>query len=240
MSKDEKLVHSDEDELDEAYDKGEQTSELQFDADELKSDTDEKVKNQSVDEGTEEEQSKKEKHNEEHSKKHKKHNGKEEGANGDEEEFIPASVAKELEQAKASAEDYKRKWVAVTAEYENYRKRNQLSVSQAYADGKSEAVKKLLPVADTFGYAYDGASDEKTKAGIDKIIKNFNSILSSLGIEEIAIKAGDKFDESVAEAIMNIPCKDGEQPNCVSQVLKKGYKQGDKVIRFAQVVVTIE
>jgi molecular chaperone GrpE len=240
MSKDEKLVHSDEDELDEAYDKGEQTSELQFDADELKSDTDEKVKNQSVDEGAEEEQSKKEKHNEEHSKKHKKHNGKEEGANGDEEEFIPASVAKELEQAKASAEDYKRKWVAVTAEYENYRKRNQLSVSQAYADGKSEAVKKLLPVADTFGYAYDGASDEKTKAGIDKIIKNFNSILSSLGIEEIAIKAGDKFDESVAEAIMNIPCKDGEQPNCVSQVLKKGYKQGDKVIRFAQVVVTIE
>jgi molecular chaperone GrpE len=240
MSKDEKLVHSDEDELDEAYDKGEQTSELQFDADELNSDTDEKVKNQSVDEGTEEEQSKKEKHNEEHSKKHKKHNGKEEGANGDEEEFIPASVAKELEQAKASAEDYKRKWVAVTAEYENYRKRNQLSVSQAYADGKSEAVKKLLPVADTFGYAYDGASDEKTKAGIDKIIKNFNSILSSLGIEEIAIKAGDKFDESVAEAIMNIPCKDGEQPNCVSQVLKKGYKQGDKVIRFAQVVVTIE
>jgi molecular chaperone GrpE len=239
MSKDEKLVHSDEDELDETYDKGEPTSELQFDADELKSDADEGVKNQSVDEGTED-QSKKEKHNEEHAKKHKKHNGKEEGANNDEEEFIPASVAKELEQAKASAEDYKRKWVAVTAEYENYRKRNQMSVSQAYADGKSEAVKKLLPVADTFGYAYDGASDEKTKAGIDKIIKNFNSILSSLGIEEISIKAGDKFDESVAEAIMNIPCKDGEQPNCVSQVLKKGYKQGDKVIRFAQVVVTIE
>jgi molecular chaperone GrpE len=112
-------------------------------------------------------------------------------------------------------------------------------VSQAFADGKAEAILKLLPVSDTFGYAYDGASDEKTKAGIDKIIKNFNNILRSLGVEEVQINAGDPFDEGLAEAIMNVPCGDGEKPNCVKQVLKKGYKQGEKVIRFAQVVVTI-
>lgn len=151
-----------------------------------------------------------------------------------------AKQPSELEAALAAAEDYKRKWYAVSAEYDNYRKRNQTAVAQAFADGKAEAVLKLVPVADTFGYAYDGATDEKTKAGIDKIVKNFNTILASLGVEEIPLNVGDAFDEGVAEAIMNVPCGEGEQPNTVKQILKKGYKQGDKVIRFAQVIVTIE
>ena len=50
---------------------------------------------------------------------------------------------------------------------------------------------------------------------------------------------GDEFDEGVAEAIMNFPCEQGEAPNTVKQVLKKGYRTKDKVIRFAQVTVTI-
>lgn len=147
--------------------------------------------------------------------------------------------ADELAKALQAAEDYKRKWYAVSAEYDNYRKRTAAATSQAYADGKAEAILKLLPVADTFGYAYDGASDEKTKTGIDKIIKNFNNILNSLGIEEAPVAVGDNFDESVMEAVMNAPCADGEQPNKVSAVLKKGYRQGGKVIRFAQVAVTV-
>ena len=96
-----------------------------------------------------------------------------------------------------------------------------------------------MPVADNFGYALDSASDEKTKAGIDKVIKSFNAILSSLGIEEIPVNAGDVFDEGVMEAVLDFPCEEGEQPNTVKQVLKKGYKSGDKVIRYAQVAVTI-
>ena len=145
----------------------------------------------------------------------------------------------ELEKAQALAEDYKRKWYSVSAEYDNYRKRTAAQASQAYADGKAEAILKLLPVADTFGYALDAAKDEATKAGIDKIIKNFNNILNSLGVEEVAINVGDKFDEAVAEAVMNAPCGDGEEPNTVKLVLKKGYRQGGKVIRFAQVSVTV-
>lgn len=145
----------------------------------------------------------------------------------------------ELDKALALAEDYKRKWYAVSAEYDNYRKRNAQAASRAYADGVSEAVLKLLPVADNFGYALDSASDEKTKAGIDKVIKSFNTILSSFGVEEIPLSAGDEFDEGIAEAVMSFPCEEGETPNTIKQVLKKGYKNGDKVIRFAQVTVTI-
>ena len=145
----------------------------------------------------------------------------------------------ELEQAQALAEDYKRKWYSVSAEYDNYRKRNAMGLSRAYSDGVAEAVVKLLPVADNFGYALDSASDEKTRAGIDKVIKSFNSILSSMGIEEIPLEAGDEFDESVAEAVMNFPAEEGEKPNTVKQVIKKGYRSGEKVIRFAQVAVIV-
>ncbi len=145
----------------------------------------------------------------------------------------------ELDKALAAAEEYKRKWYAVSAEYDNYRKRTQAQSSAAYQDGKAEAVLKLLPVADTFGYAYDGASDEKTKTGIDKIIKNFNNILQSMGVEEIPLSVGDKFDESVAEAVLNMPAEDGEEQNIVKTVLKKGYKSNGKVIRYAQVAVTV-
>ena len=145
----------------------------------------------------------------------------------------------ELEKAQALAEDYKRKWYAVAAEYDNYRKRTSAQASQAYSEGKTEAIIKLLPVADTFGYALDSVKDEAARAGIDKIIKNFNAILNSLGVTEAVINPGDKFDESIAEAVMNVPCGDGEEPNTVKLVMRKGYKLGDKVIRFAQVSVTV-
>lgn len=158
----------------------------------------------------------------------------------DTEEKEIKSEPTELEKAQALAEDYKRKWYSVSAEYDNYRKRNSASVSKAYADGAAEAVLKILPVADNFGYALSSTSDEKTRAGIEKIIKSFNTILSSLGIEEIPLKEGDIFDENVAEAVMNFPCGEGEKPNAVKQVLKKGYKTKDKVIRYAQVTVTSE
>lgn len=144
-----------------------------------------------------------------------------------------------LEKAEALAEDYKRKWYSVSAEYDNYRKRNATAVSKAYADGMSDAVLKLLPVADNFGYAYDSASDEKTKAGIDKVIKGFNNVLGTLGVEEIAVTVGDAFDESVMEAVLNFPCEEGESPNTVKTVLKRGYRSGGKVIRFVQVAVTV-
>lgn len=178
-------------------------------------------------------------------KSDKKEIKEEESAEVNETEAVsPAEEGKakeptELEKAQAAAEDYKRKWYTVSAEYDNFRKRNAAAVSNAYRDGAADAVLKLLPVADNFGYAYDSAQDEKTKAGIDKIIKSFTTILNSLGIEEIKIATGDKFDESVAEAVMNSPCEEGEEPNTVKLILKKGYKSGDKVIRFAQVSVTV-
>ena len=60
-----------------------------------------------------------------------------------------------------------------------------------------------------------------------------------MGVEEIPLSVGDKFDESVAEAVLNMPAEDGEEQNIVKTVLKKGYKSNGKVIRYAQVAVTV-
>ena len=155
-----------------------------------------------------------------------------------EEVSVEDRLKEELEAVRTAMEDYKRKWYAVTAEYDNYRKRNSASTSVAYQDGKAEAITKLLPVADTFVYAYESASDEKTRAGIDKIVKNFNAILNSMGVGQIEVNIGDPFDETVMEAVMTLPCEAGEQPNTVKAILKNGYRREDKVIRFAQVCVT--
>ncbi|MCD8308069.1 MAG: nucleotide exchange factor GrpE [Clostridia bacterium] len=145
-----------------------------------------------------------------------------------------------LEKAQALAEDYKRKWYNVSAEYDNYRKRNNTAVAKAYADGMAETLLKLLPVADNFGYALDSAPDEKARTGIEKVIKSFNTILASMGVEEIPVKPGDPVDESDMEAVLSFPCGEGETPNTVKTVLKKGYRSQGKVIRYAQVSVTTE
>lgn len=159
--------------------------------------------------------------------------------NQEELEEVQNTELSELEKVQQEAQDFKRKWYAVSAEYDNFRKRNAQAVSKAYADGASETVLKFLPIADSFGYALDSATDEKTRSGIDKVIKQFKNILSSLDIEELPVVVGGMFDENFAEAVMNVPCEEGEAPNSIKQVLKKGYRYKDRVIRFAQVTVTV-
>ena len=60
-----------------------------------------------------------------------------------------------------------------------------------------------------------------------------------MGVEEIPVNAGDSFDELSMEAVINLPCEDGESAGVVKNVLKKGYRRDGKVIRFAQVSVTV-
>ncbi len=179
-----------------------------------------------------ESESEKEKENEQPNTQVKEVSAKETG----DEETVKEPT--ELEKLTALAEDYKRKWYSVSAEYDNYRKRNATATSQAYQDGRNDTLLKLLPIADSFCFAL-ATADEKTKAGIEKIIKNFNAIIESFGVTEIPINIGDEFHEDFAEAIMSVPCEEGDKPHTIKQIMKKGYKSGEKVIRFAQVVVAI-
>lgn len=156
------------------------------------------------------------------------------------EEAAPAeeiAAPSELEQAKAEAEDYKRKWYSVTAEYENYRKRTQATRSQSYAEGRSDVVSKLFPVADNLERALASCSDEQTKKGIEMVMKSFLKILEEEKITAID-PVGEGFSAEKCEAIMAVEPGDGEASGIVKQVYLKGYEQNGKVLRFAQVVVT--
>ena len=137
----------------------------------------------------------------------------------------------------AEAEDNKRKWYAVTAEYENYRRRTQNQAAQRYADGRNDVVASLFPIGDNLERALGACSDENTKQGLEMILAAYNKVLEGEGVEAIN-PIGQAFDASVAEAIMAMPATDGEESGIVKQVYVKGYKKGEKILRYAQVIVT--
>ena len=146
-------------------------------------------------------------------------------------------LTEELEAAKAEAEDNKRKWYAVTAEYENYRRRTQTQSAQRYQEGRNDVIASLFPIGDNLSRAMDACQDENTKQGLDMVLKAFHKVLEGEGVEEIN-PIGQPFDATYAEAIMAMPCAEGEESGIVKQVYVKGYKKGEKVLRYAQVIVT--
>ena len=143
----------------------------------------------------------------------------------------------ELDTALAEAEEFKRKWYAVTAEYENYRRRTQNQSAQRYQEGRNDVVASLFPVGDNLERAIVSCADEQTKQGLDMILKAYKKVLEGEGVEEID-PVGQPFDANEAEAIMAMPAGEGEESGIVKQVYVKGYKKGDKVLRYAQVIVT--
>lgn len=158
------------------------------------------------------------------------------------EENVPAQstceqLQADLAKALADAEDYKRKWYSVSAEYENYRKRTASTRSQAYTEGRSDVVVKLFPIADSLERALAACSDEGTRKGIDMVLKNFEKLLEGEHVAPIA-PVGEPFDAARCEAILAVDPAEGEESGIVKEVYAKGYEQNGKVLRFAQVLVT--
>ena len=143
----------------------------------------------------------------------------------------------EIEKALAEAEESKRKWYAVTAEYENYRRRTQNQAAQRYQEGRNDVVAALFPIGDNLERALASCADEKTKQGLDMILKAYKKVLEGENVVEID-PVGQPFNADEMEAIMAMPAADGEEGGIVKQVYVKGYKKGDKVLRYAQVIVS--
>ena len=142
----------------------------------------------------------------------------------------------ELENVKKQAEEYKDKWMRNVAEFDNYKKRNANQWSEAYNEGIASVIKKILPVGDNLDWALTIGLDEKTEEGIKNIRRKFDDTLQSMEIEEIN-PIGQVFDPQIAEAVMQVPAEEGEQPDTVKQVFQKGYRKKDKIIRYATVSV---
>ena len=148
---------------------------------------------------------------------------------------------KELEAAneklRKDLEETKNDYLRARADCENVRKRSAADVRNAYADGKLEAVTKVLAIGDSLDWALKMPLDEKTKEGIEKLVKKYNENLVALGVKEFSPEVGSAFDPNSAEAVMQVDGGDGDEPNSVKQVFGRGYKLGEKVIRYAQVSV---
>ena len=122
------------------------------------------------------------------------------------------------------------------AEYDNFRKRTVKEKEASYGNGKADAVAKMLPIYDNLERALNQeTSDAAYKKGVEMTMNELVKILTSLGVE-IFGNVGDAFDPNLHNAVMHI--ENEELPeNSLAAVFQKGFKIGDKVVRFAMVQV---
>ena len=155
-----------------------------------------------------------------------------------EEETTPAE-----ETAAAPEENYKEKYeqehnnfLRLAAEYDNFRKRSQKEKDMSYTNGKADTLSKLLPVYDNLERAMNQPTEDAAyKKGVEMTMQGLVKIFSDLGVEVYG-EIGDEFDPNLHNAVMHIESEDlGE--NTIAQVFQKGFKTGEKVIRFAMVQV---
>ena len=138
-----------------------------------------------------------------------------------------------LEKEKADLND---KFLRICAEYDNFRKRSQKEKDALYGDIKANTVTQFLPVYDNLERALkQNTEDEAYKKGVEMIMTQFCTTLEKMGVTEIKC-LGEKFDPTMHNAVMHVDDEEKGEDEIV-EVFQKGFKLGDKVIRFAMVKV---
>jgi len=127
-------------------------------------------------------------------------------------------------------------YLRLAADYDNFRKRTIKEKEQSYGNGKADAIEKLLPVYDNLERALNQPTEDAAyKKGVELTMTQLVSILSGMGVE-IFGNVGDEFDPNLHNAIMHTEEADVPE-NTITQVFQKGFKMGDKIVRFAMVQV---
>lgn len=133
----------------------------------------------------------------------------------------------------------KDKFLRMFAEFENFRKRTAKEKLEMYATASEGVMSSLLPVLDDFDRAIaqlESLGESEHLTGFNLISTKLRDTLSSKGLTLVDIKSGDTFDADIAEAVTQIPAGDDMKGKIVD-VLEKGYKLGDKIIRYPKVVI---
>lgn len=147
------------------------------------------------------------------------------------------TVEQKLEEELAKEKD---KFLRLFAEFENYKKRTSKERIDLFRTANQEVLQAMLPVLDDFDRAMTQiakSEDEVLLKGVELIHEKLKSTLVSKGLEEVEIKAGDSFDADFAEAITQIPAPSDDLKGKIVDVIEKGYKLGDKIIRFPKVIL---
>ncbi len=141
----------------------------------------------------------------------------------------------ELEKAKAELAEQNDKYMRILAEYDNFRRRSKQERENIYSDVRADTVKKFLAVYDNLARAAEFEKDEEARQGAVAILNQFKSVLAELGVTEIEA-LGKRFDPALHDAILHIDDEKYGEGEIVLE-LAKGFKLGDKVIRFSTVQV---
>ena len=146
-----------------------------------------------------------------------------------------AELKKRADEEKQRADDMTKTALILRADFDNYRKRSREENAKAVEKGNVEVLEKIIPVMDVVEQAISMIPDENVKKGVEMLQGQLLMLLSSYNVEEIQAK-GAEFDPKLHEAIMRVDGKE-EDSGKVVEVFQKGYKMGDRVIRFAKVIV---
>lgn len=146
----------------------------------------------------------------------------------------------ELEALREERDEYVAALQRERAEFQNFKKRNQTAISAAYGEATGEVVLKILPILDNLERAIEAAkADGNNKSiveGIELVKKSFIDTLAELEVTEIPAK-GEPFDPEVHNAILQEPAGEGEESGHVKDVLQKGYRTPQRVLRHSLVKV---
>ncbi|MBP6073154.1 MAG: nucleotide exchange factor GrpE [Flavobacterium sp.] len=153
------------------------------------------------------------------------------------EPVVELSVEEQLTQDLAIEKD---KYIRLFAEFENYKRRTSKERIELFKTANQEVLQAMLPVLDDFDRALieiAKSEDDVMLKGVELIHEKLKSTLTSKGLEQVEIAVGDPFDADFAEAITQIPAPTDKLKGKIVDVLEKGYKLGDKIIRFPKVVI---
>ncbi len=150
-------------------------------------------------------------------------------------EEIP--VEERLTQELAAEKD---KFLRLFAEFENFKRRTAKERIDLFKTANQDVLQSMLPVLDDFDRGMveiHKAKDKNLTKGVELIHEKLKNTLVSKGLEEVEIKNGDVFNADFAEAITQIPAPTEKLKGKIVDVIEKGYKLGDKIIRFPKVVI---
>ena len=146
-----------------------------------------------------------------------------------------AELEKKLADADAAAAEQNDRYLRMAAEYDNFRKRSAKEKEGIYADAYADALKNILPIIDNLERAVGVEGVEALSKGLEMTLKGAAEALEKMGVEPFGAE-GDTFDPNMHSAMMMVDDENHKEGEIVT-VFQKGYKKGDKIIRYAMVTV---
>ncbi len=149
-------------------------------------------------------------------------------------------IEDEMDTLQADLKKEKDNFLRLFAEFENYKKRTTKERIELYSTANKEVLTAMLPIMDDFERGLlevEKSNDTALLDGMTLIYNKFKNTLDQKGLKVLEVNQGDKFDAEIHEAISQIPAPSKKLKGKIIDVVEKGYKLGETIIRFPKVVI---